>query len=91
MHSDFWIHGSIFLAVFIMTGIFWSRRMKKKEDKLFKDEYQEIQAEVLEADDLIKQARLEKEEARKEREKAEELMRAAIEKWDHKKGENNEI
>lgn len=91
MQSDFWIHGTIFLAVFIMTGILWSRRMKKKEDKLFKDEYQEIQAEVLEADELIKQARLEKEEARKEREKAEELMRVAIEEWDHKKGENNEI
>lgn len=55
--------------------------MTKKEDKLFKDEYQEIQAEVLEADELIKQAKLEKEKARKERKKAEELMRIASEEW----------
>jgi len=61
-----------------------SRRTKKKEDKIFKDEYQEIQAEVLEAGDLIKQARLEKEEARQEREKAEELMRVVVEEWNHK-------
>lgn len=61
-----------------------SRRTKKKEDKIFKDEYQEIQAEVLEAGDLIKQARLEKEEARQEREKAEELMRVVVKEWNHK-------
>lgn len=73
----------VFITVFLITGILWSRRMKKKEEKIFKDEYQEIQAEVLEADDLINQAKLVKEEAREEREKAEELMRIAIEEWDH--------
>ena len=83
MNSDFWIHCLVFITVFLITGILWSRRMKKKEEKIFKDEYQEIQAEVLEADDLINQAKLVKEEAREEREKAEELMRIAIEEWDH--------
>jgi DnaJ-domain-containing protein 1 len=83
MNSDLWIHLTIFIAFFVITGILVSRKMKKKEDKIFKDEYQEIQAEILEADDLIRQAKLEKEEARKERKKAEELMRIAIEEWDH--------
>ena len=85
MNSEFWIHCIVFITVFVITGILLSRRMKKKEDKIFEDEYQEIQAEVLEADDLIKQAKLEKEEARKEREKAEELMRIASDEWDHKR------
>jgi F0F1-type ATP synthase membrane subunit b/b' len=84
MNSDFWIHSLIFITVFLFTAILVSRRTKKKEDKIFKDEYQEIQAEVLEAGDLIKQARLEKEEARQEREKAEELMRIVVEEWTHK-------
>jgi F0F1-type ATP synthase membrane subunit b/b' len=84
MNSDFWVHSLIFIIVFLFTAILFSRRTKKKDDKIFKDEYQEIQAEVLEADDLIKQARLEKEEARQEREKAEELMRVVVEEWNHK-------
>lgn len=84
MNSDFWIHSLILITVFLFTAILVSRRTKKKEDKIFKDEYQEIQAEVLEAGDLIKQARLEKEEARQEREKAEELMRVVVEEWNHK-------
>ena len=65
-----------------MTGMFLSRRMKKKKDNISEDEYEEIRAEIIEVDALMKQARLEKEEASKEREKAEELMRIATEERD---------
>jgi len=82
MDTEFWIHCIIFIVVFVVTAVVLSRRMKKKENKTYEGEYQEIQAEIFDTEKLQHQAKLEKEEARKERQMAEELMRMSIEERD---------
>lgn len=56
--------------------------MRKKENKMFKDEYQEIQAEIFDAENIIHQTKFKKLEARKERGISEELMSMPAEEWD---------
>lgn len=55
MNSDVWIHLVIFLIVFVFTGIVLSKKKKNKDEKHSNDEYEEIQAEIFEPDDITRQ------------------------------------
>lgn len=56
MNSDTWIHLIIFIIVFVFTGTILSRKKKNKENQYSNIEYEEIEAEILEPKDIIRQA-----------------------------------
>ena len=60
MISDFWIHVIIFLTVFVLTGIVLSRKKKHKDEKSTENDYEEIQAEIFEAEDITRKTELDK-------------------------------
>lgn len=81
MSTNFWIHLIIFMTVFIVTGVILSYRAKRKKNKGINFDYEEIRAEVLEAEDIMRQAKRERAIAREELKKAEELKRRAANEW----------
>ena len=55
MSSDTWIHLIIFIVVFVFTGTILSRKKKNKENQHSNIEYEEIEAEILEPKDIVRQ------------------------------------
>lgn len=55
MNSDTWIHLIIFIIVFVFTGTILSRKKKNKENQHSNIEYEEIEAEILEPKDILRQ------------------------------------
>lgn len=81
MGANTWIHIIVFITVFIFTGVILSHRAKKKKSDKTNFDYNEIRAEVVEAEDIMRQAQNERARARKELKEAEELKRKAASEW----------
>ena len=81
MDFEFGIHLVIFLSVFIVTGIVLSRKKRnraKAKDGLFGVE--EIQAEVFQAEEYLREAREDRLKAKSELEEAEKIKEEAKKK-----------
>jgi len=88
MNSDFWIHCIIFITVFVLTGVLISKRKRKKD--IQRNEYKEIQAEIFDAEKLVRQAELDRKKASETRKEAEELKRKAAEEWERARQKGNQ-
>lgn len=67
--------------VFVFTGLILSHRAKKKKNEKANFDYKEVRAEVIEAEDIMRQAKNERDIARQELKEAEELKRKAANEW----------
>lgn len=88
MNSDIWMHCIVFITVFFLVGILMSRRRRKKDRQ--REEYKEIEAEVFETGELVRQAELDRREASEARKEAEELKRKAAEEWEKARHKGNQ-
>jgi hypothetical protein len=79
MSTNFWIHIIVFITVFTITGIIISRKAKKKNVREVDNEFEEIKAEIFEAEDLRREAKEDRDKASEELRNAEELKRKAKE------------
>ena len=52
MEADVWVQIIIFLVVFVVTGIILSRKKENRDNRYSLDEYEEIQAEILEPQNI---------------------------------------
>ncbi len=79
MNTDLWVYIIVFVGVFIVVSVVLVRRENKRDKDLSDRDYEEIRAEVFEAEKEIQQSRLESQIAREAQKEAEELQRKAFE------------
>lgn len=85
MNTDLWVYIIVFVVVFTVVSVVLVKRENKTEKDQSYGDYEEIRAEVFEAEKDIEQARVESDLARKAQMEAEKLQRKTFEELEKAK------
>ena len=85
MNTDLWVYIIVFVVVFTVVSVVLVKRENKTEKDQSYGNYEEIRAEVFEAEKDIEQARVESDLARKAQMEAEKLQRKTFEELEKAK------
>jgi flagellar biosynthesis/type III secretory pathway M-ring protein FliF/YscJ len=85
MNTDLWVYIIVFVVVFTVVSVVLVKRESKAEKDLPDRDYEEIRAEVFEAEKEIAQSRVESDLARKAQMEAEKLQRKTFEELEKAK------
>ena len=85
MNTDLWIYIIVFVVVFTVVSVVLVKRENKTEKDQSYGDYEEIRAEVFEAEKNIEQSRVESDLARKAQMEAEKLQRKTFEELEKAK------